>query len=53
MDMGNVVLAIEVSTYTVIQTIIVIFLMFFTFAIPCYLYHQKMVKKIEEERKKL
>ena len=51
MDMGNVVLAQMVSTNMTIQTIVVIFLMFFSFAIPCYLYHQKMVKKIEEERK--
>jgi hypothetical protein len=40
------------STYMMIQTIIVIFVMLSAFAIPCYLYHQKMSKKIEEEERK-
>jgi len=41
------------STYMMIQAIITIFIMFSAIVIPCYLYHQKMVKKNEEERKKL
>jgi len=53
--MGNVVfIAKEVSTYEVIEAIIVIIIFFVAIAIPCYLYFRKMSKKIEEdERKKL
>jgi hypothetical protein len=50
MDMGNVVLVVDVSTIVVIQAIIVIFIMFASITIPCYII-ERWKKKQEKNWK--